>query len=160
MKKLWGGIGTGLFWLLWPVFVFYFRLSGSRARALVICDDEILLVQSWLSNKKWSLPGGGTKKDESLVTAAVRELYEETGIETAESSLTKLGTFKHTKYHFDYLGHLYVLNLAEKPELKLQRKEIRAAKWIPIEDSKQYRLNDETRSALRRYRPPEQASLL
>ena len=160
MKKLLGGIGTGLFWALWPVWVIYFRFSNLRARVLVVCEDEVLLVQGWLSTKKWDIPGGGVKKTEDMAAAATRELYEETGIEAAESSLTKLGSFKYAKHGFKYGGDLFVLNLPEKPVLNTRKGEIWSIAWTPLSEAKTLKLCDEAKSALRRYRPPEQASLL
>ena len=160
MRKYWGYLGTGSFWLLWPVWVVYFRISNIRARVLVVCEDEVLLVQGWLSSKHWGLPGGGAKKSEETIVAAKRELYEETGIETAESSLTKLGSFKYAKHGFKYGGDLFVLNLPEKPVLTPKKGEIWNIEWVPFGEVKKIKLDDEARSALRRYRPPEQASLL
>jgi 8-oxo-dGTP pyrophosphatase MutT (NUDIX family) len=160
LKKMWGAVGTGLFWLLWPLWVVYFRFSSVRARVLVVCDEEVLLVQGWLSTKKWSLPGGGADRNEKTVSAAARELDEETGIRAPESNLTKLGSFKHTKYHFKYHGDLFVLSLNEKPELQVRKGEIWNVAWVPIDDVKQYKLDDEARSAIRRYQPPERPSLL
>ncbi|MDB5182421.1 MAG: ADP-ribose pyrophosphatase [Candidatus Saccharibacteria bacterium] len=160
IKKMWGGVGTGLFWLLWPAWVVYFRISNVRARVLVVCGDEVLLVQGWLGTKNWNLPGGGATKNEKTVSAAARELHEETGILAPESSLTKLASFKHKKYNFKYHGDLFVLSLNEKPELSLRKGEIWNAAWVPLAEMKQYDLDDEARLALRRYQPPERPSLL
>ena len=62
-----------------------------RGVAIVETKKGILLIQE--RGKKFSLPGGGAKKDESRKRAAIRELYEETGLKT-----------KRTKYLFSYLG--------------------------------------------------------
>jgi 8-oxo-dGTP pyrophosphatase MutT (NUDIX family) len=160
LRKIWGAFGTGLFWSLWPAWVVYFRVSSVRARVLVVCDEEVLLVQGWLSTKKWSLPGGGAGTGEKTVSAAARELHEETGIQVPESNLTKLGSFKHTKYWFKYHGDLFVLSLSERPELNVRKGEIWNAQWVPLSDVKQYTLDDEARLATRRYQPPERPSLL
>lgn len=58
------------------------------ARVLVVAGDEVLLVRdtdpgvpgsSW-----WVLPGGGADEGEDAAAAAIRELYEETGLRTEQ----------------------------------------------------------------------------
>lgn len=54
--------------------------------AMVICENEhneILLIKEYrvgLSKLSWGLPGGMLNQKESFKKAAIRELYEETGI--------------------------------------------------------------------------------
>jgi 8-oxo-dGTP pyrophosphatase MutT (NUDIX family) len=160
MKRIWKTIGSILFWLLWPFWVIYFHFSHVRARVVVVCDEEVLLLQGWLGSNEFNLPGGGLKKGEKPITAAVRELYEETGITVAESSLTKLGSRKHDAYGIKYHADFFCVTLTEKPELKLRRFEILAAAWVPLEQIGEMKLDTDTHSALRRYRPSEQATLL
>jgi 8-oxo-dGTP pyrophosphatase MutT (NUDIX family) len=160
MKKLWGWIGTGVFWVLWPVWVVYFKFSGTRSRVLVVCDDEVLLLQGWLGVKEWNLPGGGVKKGETIEAGAVRELAEETGIMINESNLTRLGRRQHNRYGLRYKAEFFVVHLAEKPTLTLSRHEIFAGKWVRLSRVETLALNDDARYALKRYTPTEQASLL
>ncbi|WP_082922679.1 NUDIX domain-containing protein [Halothiobacillus diazotrophicus] len=56
-----------------------------RGTALVINDGRFLLVRD-IGDNKFSLPGGGANPQEPPIAAAVRELYEELGMEaqTAE----------------------------------------------------------------------------
>lgn len=159
-KIMWGLIGTGLFWLLWPVWVVYFRLSGTRSRVLVVVEDEVLLLKGWLGDKKYNLPGGGTKKQESTRSSAIRELYEETGITVAESSLTSIGTQTHKKRGLQYTADYFVLQLPSKPELKLNKLEIFSAAWVGLNNLSTVKLGDDALFALKRYQPLEQASLL
>lgn len=49
------------------------------AHVVVIKDEEILLIQRE-DFKVWGLPGGQVEAGESVAQAAVREVYEETGI--------------------------------------------------------------------------------
>ncbi|MDQ3929421.1 MAG: NUDIX domain-containing protein [Chloroflexota bacterium] len=56
------------------------------ATAVVIKDEEVLLVR--LDDfKVWALPGGRVEADESVAQAAVREVYEETGIRVVLTAL-------------------------------------------------------------------------
>ena len=55
-----------------------------RATALVIQDNKVLLVLDRGRNH-FSLPGGGVKRGEPSMAAAVRELYEETGLSASKA---------------------------------------------------------------------------
>ena len=64
------------------------RRKGS---AIVDTNKGILVVSG--RSKKFMLPGGGAERGESRKKAAIRELYEETGLKT-----------KSINYLFEYLG--------------------------------------------------------
>lgn len=63
-----------------------------RRGAFVLCraDDRILSVKPVHGEGLWELPGGGVDEGESAVEAALREAYEETGVELFS------GHLKHT----------------------------------------------------------------
>ena len=51
---------------------------GVGVRVMIVREGAVLLVyHSYLSG--WHFPGGGVKRGETLLTAARREVYEETG---------------------------------------------------------------------------------
>lgn len=67
--------------------------SRRRARIVVLTTDgRVLLVKSWLSKQHWALPGGGIGRGETAEHAAVRELYEETGLRLDVATLRYLMT--------------------------------------------------------------------
>lgn len=158
--KMWEKIGLFMFWFLWPVWFLYFKFSGTRSRVLVIVEDEMLVVRSWLGGGTYSLPGGGTKKHETTLMSAIRELYEETGIKAAESSLTRCGKRKHKSHGLRYTVEYFVLNLPKKPELKLAKPEILSACWVPKEPLVPLKYSDDVLHVLKRYRPLTQVNLL
>ena len=50
------------------------------ATAVIVQDNKVLLVKRE-DFEVWALPGGGVDEGESLAETAVREVYEETGLE-------------------------------------------------------------------------------
>jgi ADP-ribose pyrophosphatase YjhB (NUDIX family) len=75
-----------------------------RVTGVVIENDHILLVnQDTGSGRAWSLPGGKVEEGESLGTALVREMREESGIEVTVGRLL---------YVCDYLpGDIHVVHI-------------------------------------------------
>lgn len=151
MKKLARILGTIAFWVGWPVSYIYLRRS-ERVRVLLVTNDEkILLVQTWHGTGEWSLPGGGTRKNEDKTRAAQRELMEETTIALGAEQLQPLGLKKHTEYGLvftcDYFGAKLTAPIAAKPRLP----EILEARWVAKSDLPQYRLGPDVRHALSVY---------
>lgn len=108
MNHAWRLIGRAAFWLAWPLLYVYFY-SSRRTRVLVVAGDEVLLVKPWLASGRWSLPGGGLHRHEDPRAGAVRELYEETGIEVAQGDLRELSASRvinqdgHTFFEYAFL---------------------------------------------------------
>ncbi|NOK59783.1 MAG: hypothetical protein GFH27_549285n307 [Chloroflexi bacterium AL-W] len=49
-------------------------------RALVVRQNEVLLIRHRSGTHPWSLPGGGVDRYERMIEAARRETYEEAGV--------------------------------------------------------------------------------
>jgi 8-oxo-dGTP pyrophosphatase MutT (NUDIX family) len=133
--------GQSLFWLSTPLIRLYLR-GSQRTRIAVICGNEVLVVQSWLGNGHWMLPGGGRHKKESAEAGALRELYEEVGIRAQRKDLTFVGGFQMStdfNYHYD----LFTLRASRKPILRLQRLEIAEARWLNVRELSQMKHSDE-----------------
>lgn len=97
---------------------------------------HVLLIQHHAGHY-WSFPKGHAELDEDTLQTAVRELHEETGL-----TITKLlsETPIVEKYQFVKTGkviHKTVIYFAAEVigELILQKKEVRAAKWVPLKEA-------------------------
>lgn len=134
-KRIWRALGFSLFWLLWPALVVYLR-RGERARILLVHNDEVLLVRSWLGTRKWSLPGGGLHKGEPILQGCLRELREETGIVLEESQVKKIFSSEFRHQGFRYPCHYFVAELQEKPSVVTQPVEILDYAWVNRHDLK------------------------
>lgn len=160
MKNIIEKLGMVVFYAAWPFWFFYFKFSGSRSRVLVVAEGDVLLLKGWLSNGSWALHGGGSHKNEPIAASAVRELQEEVAIASAETALQPLGRRQHQDHGLSYTAEFFTLELQEKPPIRRRRIEIAEAKWVPLQEIKRYKLDNDARFALKKYRPLSQAELL
>lgn len=112
---------------------------------------EILLTQrvpEKTSGGKWECSGGCAVAGESAREAAVRELYEETGIVAAENELS----LEWTLTTDGMLRDFYVLvKDVPLPELRLQDIEVCAAKWVSFERLCEMSQNGQTTRTVTRW---------
>ncbi|KAH1214813.1 Nudix hydrolase 2 [Glycine max] len=100
-------------------------------------NREVLVVQE--SNGRfsgqgiWKLPTGGVDEGEDICTAAVREVKEETGIDT---QFVEVIAFKERHKSFFRKSELFFVCMLQPHSFKIQRQvsEIEAAQWMAIED--------------------------
>jgi len=67
-----------------------------RATAVVIKNGKVLLVRD-KGKRNFSLPGGGIHRDEPTLSAAIRELYEETGLRATKAIRLRDCDYKGSK---------------------------------------------------------------
>jgi len=96
---------------------------------------EVLVVQekSGPVRNIWKIPGGMVDPKEDLHAAAVREVFEETGVKAEPVSI--LGFRQHHTASFGKSDIYFVFRL--KPittEISVQETEIAAGKWLPIDE--------------------------
>ena len=88
----------------------------------------------------WEFAGGGTLAGETTTQSAVRELKEETGIQSQESELQLFATYQHKNYFLD----LFLLNKdVQISNIVLQPGETIDAKWASEETILQMIDNEE-----------------
>ena len=114
-----------------------------RIRATLVAEQhgQVLLVKE-LGANRYSLPGGGIEKGESVLEAAIRELKEETNLEAVKA-----------EYLFDHEGTTQqhkVVWAAVWGKIQVQRKEISEYNWWNTTDD--VPLLDSTAAILGRYR--------
>lgn len=97
-------------------------------------NNEVLLTKrnpQKLWGNYWECTGGSVVAGEDSITGAVRELYEETGIEITQDKLKLLGTTMHK----DWFTNTYLVTKdILLSDLKLQSEEVIDAKWVNIEE--------------------------
>src|SRR5262249_5915245 len=64
---------------------------------VIVTDGRLILLGHATRSPRWDIPKGGVEPGESLVAAACRELFEETGLVAPESALQPLGTFAYLR---------------------------------------------------------------
>lgn len=113
------------------------RPGESAVSAIITRDGELLVVQRcsrpgdpWSSH--WALPGGFWKEcDEDLFQTAVREVWEEVGIDAKSFRLVGWLTPKTPRSRPDIVVHPAVFLAAEKPPVCLSE-ELVDYRWVPL----------------------------
>lgn len=128
---LWQRLGRVAYWLAVPGLFVYFRI-GSRTRALVVAEEHVLLVQAWMSDGRWSLPGGGLHRREQPLAGVIRETAEESGLTLRPEQCTVLSSERFIDGWRKYYCHFFAATLDRRTVLQKQRGEIVAAQWFPV----------------------------
>lgn len=87
-------------------------------------EKEEILLQQRSDNRKWGLPGGCQDLGESLKRTAIRELYEETGIQVEEEELILIDTLSGEKRKRTYPNGDIVYNNSSLYLINIRSNEI------------------------------------
>jgi ADP-ribose pyrophosphatase YjhB (NUDIX family) len=131
MRKLWRLCGRAAYWLTLPALKVYLRPT-QRTRVLVVHNQKLLVIKAWLSDGRWSLPGGGLHASELAVAGVKRELQEETGVVLDTAVFQPGDTFQFKNHGLLFSYQLFTVKAAEAYPLSKQRLEITDVAWLPI----------------------------
>jgi 8-oxo-dGTP diphosphatase len=118
------------FRIAFPLAVAWWRLRRPRhdgAIVAVYVGPALLLVRSSYRTA-WNFPGGGIRRGETPDAAARRELAEEIGL--AATRLDPWGLVRGIWDGQDDHVHVFELRLNELPQLRLDNREIIAARLV------------------------------
>lgn len=136
LKRAYAGLGRATHKALTPILKLYLDDKHVRVRALIINEDnEVLLIRSWFGSQQWSLPGGGIKQAETPVEATVREVYEETGLRVAVEDMHELGTFTNPNPKAHYNVACFKIDIPKRPPriAHHRRLEMLDVGWFPLD---------------------------
>ena len=128
MSEIWelidaDGKGVGIFWERGCRDKIPEGLYHGVVEIWVRVKDKMLLTQrhpdKW-AGLCWESTGGAILAGESRQSAALRELYEETGIYATADMLCPLGSSMRTKF----IVYSYLVCLNELPKISLQESEV------------------------------------
>ena len=83
-------------------------MSTLGARAIIINNDNKVLLVKHTYQPHWYIPGGGVKKGESTKAAILRELKEEIGLSTSDEP-TLFGIYHHVYLKVNDYPVVYVI---------------------------------------------------
>ena len=88
---------------------------GYRGAGIVLTAGNEVLLQLRRHPRVWAFIGGGMKKGESYVQTALREFYEETGVELSADMLDEKPLHKLGFWHYKWV--LYHCHLPEEKKI-------------------------------------------
>lgn len=101
------------------------------ASLVVVTHDGAVLLVFDSRRKHWELPGGMREPGETARQAAVRELREETGIDTADLSFAAVAEFDLTRPERRELLAVYRTRLRGTPDLTPNEEALDFRWWLP-----------------------------
>jgi 8-oxo-dGTP pyrophosphatase MutT (NUDIX family) len=140
-KKNFKYIIAKIYWFLVNPFKklywFIVRPRTYGVKCLIEKDGKFLLVKLNYAHHKWTIPGGGVKKGEQSLDAAIREAKEETGLGVVD--LVFVGSYISYREYKEDMVDIY-LGKPASLEIKIDPIEIKDAKWFnrnefPVERS-------------------------
>ena len=103
----------------------------------LIKDEKILLLErqnTWYENEKYLSPGGNVDLNEDPKKAAVRELFEETGITVAENDLELIWNYQNVLNNKDWDNYYYLVRTCTGTLINKEPNRHSDVAWFPLND--------------------------
>ncbi|MDX7985796.1 NUDIX hydrolase [Xenorhabdus sp. 12] len=101
---------------------------------IVHAENKFLVVEEIINGKSlWNQPAGHLEADETLLAAAERELWEETGIRARPQSFLKLHQWVAPD-GTPFIRFLFLIELETIMDTKPQDKDIHCCHWLSAEE--------------------------
>ncbi len=126
---------------------FFTRPTVNGVYIAVWHKDRILIIKNSYK-RRYTIPCGRIKRQEALNDAAVRELYEEVRIQTKASQLTFMGKYATQHKYAHDIGHFFEVNLPNKPDFKVDQREVVWARFMTLAEALALELNITVRAYL------------
>lgn len=112
-----------------------------RVTGILIEDDKLLLVNQRVNdNRNWSLPGGKLEQGETLEQGIIREMREETGLDTEIIKLLYIcdvSASENTLLHISFLLKR-IDGEIKMPTNELETNPIHDVKFVPVNVLSEY----------------------
>lgn len=115
-----------------------FDLAISSAACYCECEGKLLLLQRSANSSQpltWGVPGGYAEEYETAKEAAIREMFEETGILLNQEKLLFIQTFYVRYPNKDFISNMFYYHLDRLPEVTLDCREHRNFAWATPEEA-------------------------
>ena len=133
MSRLINNLNRLAYWLAWPFFWLGFH-GSQRAKVFVFYNGKAAMVNGWVSDGSWDLPGGGIGARETAAEAAGRELEEELGLKLEKADIIFVGTHPCRHHRIPTTIHYFYTCLSVQPTIKRRRFEIRSTAWLSVDE--------------------------
>jgi 8-oxo-dGTP pyrophosphatase MutT (NUDIX family) len=117
--------------IAWNLRLMWCDITGKKltgAQVLVWYRDKVLVIKNSY-RKGYYLPGGGISRNEEPISAAVRELMEETGITVTETQLHPLGPVNYKIQGVPVCDHIFEVKLQDYQAPSVDGREVTGA-WF------------------------------
>lgn len=110
---------------------FLLRPVSIGAHALIVRDQQVLLIRHRAGSPRWTLPGGGVQRGETLAEAACREAQEEAGCIVRVEQL--LGMYYNLPALHSNHNAVFICTLLSEPQPPRANLEISTLRFFDIQ---------------------------
>ncbi len=133
----------------WQLFLRVSKLRTTGTQVMITCGERVLLVRCSY-RPTYSLPGGYLSGSENFVTAACREVREETGIQLNPLQLHDPQLLEHTCSGRVSRNMIFRYELSQSLGLTIDHREVVFAEFVSIRRALTLQLDDIARTSISR----------